>query len=758
MIAQALHREMSMSKVDEELRHLRIKSTEQTNQIRELFAREQLAASKAELHAVMASLTYKNRAEGTSDALGRSIQQIFDGNRRGQNPEQQNKEIQAFLANPYESIAVLADKIGKIEAQHAEERRSTAQEVEKLQGELAKLRSGNEDLNFQVFKMQTSMSKSSRHQSVSKASPRPPTLVAPTDSLDSSSVTELDLQQSEQQLWTELGSQGEGSHQDSREARECRVEPDGEDERDDEETRDRFADRRGSRPTADKHSSPMGTVLPGLQRTSTIRLPNREGPVLQRLQDYEARTDKRLNQLEASDVIVRKLMSATEVLNEEHESFHKFKTDASAQMKSQQEHFQSIIKHLVVVVEQCVGKVDKVVNENLANQLLTTQVEDIRRDLHVVIQETMRAAKPEENGIVFKSMSLVEPSTEVPPSTMMSKEVPGIEDVKALIEGLKVLDGSFKQSLQVVEKLSKRQEGMVKDVSSVEDNLQKLKYLVLHSIQLPTKPSVPSNREEPPPAPKPPAKHNRLLEGQEVKLDRPMSSSACKGGMGAAARVLSAPSSAQNKRGHTAPSPSPAVDKFSDEDFFSGGNFEIAENFVGASTTEDMISRDVPKETPPVGACPSHLRSQGSVRKKRQHGVDLVKGIASTRRRGAKQPSGSSSKARLAAGVNEDTLRKLALEWGSDTADRIKGDDWSRTIDETRSTTRKRVKQQSPAPPISEQHSTGVSGRRGGAVNEDGNDDLNNTRPDGTHPRLLDSSASKDFMSIMSSITDVDIA
>jgi len=126
MIAQALHREMSMSKVDEELRHLRIKSTEQvrslklsafvyktyqsyiqTNQIRELFAREQLAASKAELHAVMASLTYKNRAEGTSDALGRSIQQIFDGNRRGQNPEQQNKEIQAFLANPYESIAVL---------------------------------------------------------------------------------------------------------------------------------------------------------------------------------------------------------------------------------------------------------------------------------------------------------------------------------------------------------------------------------------------------------------------------------------------------------------------------------------------------------------------------------------------------------------------------------------------------------------------------------------------------------------------------
>lgn len=66
-----------------------------------------MSASKAELHAVMASLTYRDRGAVTSDALGSSISKIFQGNRHGQNPDQQNKEIQAFLANPYESIAVL---------------------------------------------------------------------------------------------------------------------------------------------------------------------------------------------------------------------------------------------------------------------------------------------------------------------------------------------------------------------------------------------------------------------------------------------------------------------------------------------------------------------------------------------------------------------------------------------------------------------------------------------------------------------------
>ena len=117
-------------------------------------------------------------------------------------------------------------------------------------------------------------------------------------------------------------------------------------------------------------------------------------------------------------------------------------------------------------------------------------MQDIRRDLQCVIQETMRASRPEENGVIFKSLSLADRSSDMVPMSMMSKDIPGIEDVKALVDGLKTLDVSFRKNVQMVEKLSLRQEDLVQDVSSVEDNLQKLKYLVLHSIQLPAKPTV----------------------------------------------------------------------------------------------------------------------------------------------------------------------------------------------------------------------------------------------------------------------------
>jgi hypothetical protein len=79
----------------------------QTNQIRELFARDEMSASKAELHAAMAGLTFKNRAESTSDILGNAIQKIFEGNRNSHNSKQQTKDIQSFLSNPYEAIAVI---------------------------------------------------------------------------------------------------------------------------------------------------------------------------------------------------------------------------------------------------------------------------------------------------------------------------------------------------------------------------------------------------------------------------------------------------------------------------------------------------------------------------------------------------------------------------------------------------------------------------------------------------------------------------
>lgn len=125
----------------------------------------------------------------------------------------------------------------------------------------------------------------------------------------------------------------------------------------------------------EKRGIPIETVLPSRKRTSTIRLPNREGPVLQRLQEYEIRTDKRLTSLEANDVLVKKLMSAISVLSKEHEGFNSFKTEATGQLVSQQENFEAVIKQLMAVVEQCVVKLNALTTENEENMILHTQVE-----------------------------------------------------------------------------------------------------------------------------------------------------------------------------------------------------------------------------------------------------------------------------------------------------------------------------------------------------------------------------------------------
>jgi DNA repair exonuclease SbcCD ATPase subunit len=252
-----------------------------------------------------------------------------------------------------------------------------------------------------------------------------------------------------------------------------------------------------SEPTASKTPKPavvpIQTVLPGRHRKSTIRLPNRDGPVLQRLQEFEAKTGNRLDELEKNNMLIKKLMSTVSALNEEHKSFHSHKTEATQQIHALKEHFHAVMNNLVSVVEKCVKKVDVAEEDNhVGNELLRTQVEDIRTDLQCVIQETMRAAKPQEKGIVFKSlvMPAFDQSSDVAPVSMLSKEVPGAEDVQQLIEGLKQLDAAFKQKVEIMAKLTMGQENIVQNVTEVEDSLQQLKYLVLHSIQLPAKPAA----------------------------------------------------------------------------------------------------------------------------------------------------------------------------------------------------------------------------------------------------------------------------
>jgi hypothetical protein len=121
--------------------------------------------------------------------------------------------------------------------------------------------------------------------------------------------------------------------------------------------------------------------------------------------------------------------------------------------------------------------------------------------------------------------------------------------------------------------------------------------------------------------------------------------------------------------------------------------------------------------------------------------VDLVKGIATR--------AGSGRDPRKPA-VDEDTLRRLALQWGSDTpaaaANTGSGapqrEDWSRTVEALRDKSRApNQKKASLAQNVQQQKDVALA----------------LPHPGGAPPRLLDSSASKDFLSIMSSITDAEL-
>ena len=107
-----------------------------------------------------------------------------------------------------------------------------------------------------------------------------------------------------------------------------------------------------------------------------------------------------------------------------------------------------------------------------------------------LVEATMREARPEEKGVSFKSLvlSTTDQTSDAVPTSMVSKDIPGLDDIRLMVDGLQQLDAAFKQKLGIVEKLSVGQERMKLNVSEVEDSLQKLKYLVLHSIQLPPKP------------------------------------------------------------------------------------------------------------------------------------------------------------------------------------------------------------------------------------------------------------------------------
>ena len=118
----------------------------------------------------------------------------------------------------------------------------------------------------------------------------------------------------------------------------------------------------------------------------------------------------------------------------------------------------------------------------------------------------MREARPEETGVVFKSMVMsmlstaeggqsssdavhMAPALSKVSMTSKGRDLPESDDIKTLVDGLKRLDEVFQQkverSMGIVERLAAGQQSLAQNVVEVE----KLKYLTLHSIQLPAKPT-----------------------------------------------------------------------------------------------------------------------------------------------------------------------------------------------------------------------------------------------------------------------------
>lgn len=120
-----------------------------------------------------------------------------------------------------------------------------------------------------------------------------------------------------------------------------------------------------SKPEPLQEVVPLETSLPGRQRTSIIRVPmpstnagtGREGAeALRQLQDLESRADKRLRGLESGAVLVQQLQAAVQALSREHQTFHAFKTAATAELAglaAQREHSKGVLRSLVQVLEKC---------------------------------------------------------------------------------------------------------------------------------------------------------------------------------------------------------------------------------------------------------------------------------------------------------------------------------------------------------------------------------------------------------------------
>jgi hypothetical protein len=113
-LASNIYLDRTLKELKFEVRNLHERSTQQSSQIRELYELCEHATSKAELHAAIASLSYKNMGGVPQDLLVDVITQKFKGkisdgdndfNEKGKRVK--TADVPAYLSNPFDAIASL---------------------------------------------------------------------------------------------------------------------------------------------------------------------------------------------------------------------------------------------------------------------------------------------------------------------------------------------------------------------------------------------------------------------------------------------------------------------------------------------------------------------------------------------------------------------------------------------------------------------------------------------------------------------------
>eukprot|EP00602_Paraphysomonas_sp_CaronLab_P003553 CAMPEP_0185028650 /NCGR_PEP_ID=MMETSP1103-20130426/14512_1 /TAXON_ID=36769 /ORGANISM="Paraphysomonas bandaiensis, Strain Caron Lab Isolate" /LENGTH=980 /DNA_ID=CAMNT_0027563133 /DNA_START=89 /DNA_END=3028 /DNA_ORIENTATION=+ len=168
-IALNLHLDSTVKELAFDVKSLLDRVSGHDEQLRELRDVTAHSTTKAELHAVMASLSYKQMnlalpPDTIKDIIGQRFKGKLSDEEERSSPESKRSkqgDISAFLnlSNPLEAIAAMSERIKKLELNRSIESNRAKEEEEKLMTEIASLRRTVEDTGYQLFKLQNDFKK-----------------------------------------------------------------------------------------------------------------------------------------------------------------------------------------------------------------------------------------------------------------------------------------------------------------------------------------------------------------------------------------------------------------------------------------------------------------------------------------------------------------------------------------------------------------------------------------------------------------------